>query len=190
DALASQAITIGLAGIGAAGVLALVSWERPEWLGHAAGALVAGGTIFAAARVLGAPVDASQMLDPGTGIPHGAAFPESVRLITPLFNIGGALALAFGAAYSAWAFWRRGASAERVVSTGLIAVGAFVPSLSSSLNRFGVTGPFYWGELLGVLLIFAGFLASSEVFSRRRQGGAASGRPTPLPPFPAREGGT
>jgi hypothetical protein len=167
DALAGTAVAIGLAGIAAAGLLALVSWERPEWLGHAAGAVVVGGTAYAAWRVLGAPVDAGQLLDPATGIPHGAALPETVRLMTPLFNIGGALALLFGAAYSGWQFWRRGASAERVVSTGLILLGALLPSLGGSLNRFGVTGVFYWGELLGVLLILAGFLASSEIVARR-----------------------
>ncbi len=166
DPLAQQAITIGLAGIAAAGVIALVSWERPQWLGHATLALLLAGTAVAAVRVLRAPIDAAAMLDPATGVPQGAAFPETVRLMTPLFNIGGALALLFGAAYSAWAFWRRGGSAERVLSNGLIALGAFAPSLTSSLDRLGITGPFYWGEVLGVLLIFTGFLASREVFTR------------------------
>jgi hypothetical protein len=176
DALATAAVTLGIAGIVAAGLLALVSWERPEWFGHATALVVLGGTAYAAWRVLAAPVDPSQMLDPATGVPHGAAFPESVRLLTPLFNIGGALALLSGAAFSGWQFWRRGASAERLVSTGLILLGAFFPSLTGSLNRFGVTGVFYWGELLGVLLILSGFLASSETFTRRRRG------PRPVPP--------
>jgi hypothetical protein len=125
------------------------------------------------------------MLDPATGIPHGAAFPESVRLMTPLFNIGGALAMLSGAAFSGWQFWRKGAGPERVVSTGLIVLGAFIPSLSGSLNRFGITDVFYWGELFGVLLIFAGFLASSEVFTRRRRGLLPPiPPPPPAPPAP------
>src|SRR5215213_11910108 len=114
------------------------------------------------------------MFGPGGGIRYGAGFWESVRLLTPMFNIGGALALFSGAAFSGWQFWRRGASAERLISTGLIVLGAFFPSLTGSLNRFGITGVYYWGELLGVLLILAGFLASSEVFGRRR-------RPAPAP---------
>ena len=178
DALAGAAITLGITGIVAAGLLALVSWERPAWFGHATAAAVLAGTAYAAWHVLTAPVDASQMLDPATGVPHGAAFPESVRLLTPMFNIGGALALLSGAAFSGWQFWRRGASAERLISTGLIVLGAFFPSLTGSLNRFGITDVFYWGELLGVLLILAGFLVSSEVFGRRR-------RPAPAP-APAR----
>jgi hypothetical protein len=169
NAAASAAVAIGVAGIGAAGLLALISWERPEYLGHAGLALLLFGTLVAATRVFSLPVEASAMLDPQTGIPHGEAFPQSVRLLTPLFNIGGALALAFGAVYSAWTYWRRRANRQRLVSNSLIALGAFAPSLTSSLNRFGVTSVFYLGELLGVLLIFAGFLASSEVFARRRK---------------------
>ena len=167
DAAAYAAISIGLAGIGSAGALALVAWERPQWLGHAALLLLVVGSLYAAVKIVATPVDPSQMLDPATGIPHGVAFPESIRLVTPLFNIGGALALLFGAAYSAWTFWRRRTHPQRVVSNTIIALGAFVPTLSSSLNRFGVTTVFYWGELLGVLLFFAGFWASSEVFARR-----------------------
>ncbi len=168
DAAASAAVAIGVAGIAGAAALALVSWERPALLGHVGLALLLFGTVFAATRVFSLPVDAAQMLDPETGIPHGEAFPQSVRLLTPLFNIGGALALAFGAVYSAWTYWRRRAYPRRLVSNSLIALGAFAPSLTSSLNRFGVTSVFYWGELLGVLLIFAGFVVSTEVFARRR----------------------
>jgi hypothetical protein len=176
DALAGAAIAVGIAGIVAAGVLALVSWERPQWFGHATALVVLAGTAYAGAQVLTAPVDPALMVDPQTGIPHGAAFPESVRLMTPMFNIAGALALLSGAVYSGWQFWRRGAGAERLLSTCLIALGAFAPSLGGSLNRFGVTGVFYWGELLGVLLIFAGFLASSDVFSPARRAGRRRGR--------------
>jgi hypothetical protein len=104
--------------------------------------------------------------------------------MTPLFNIGGALALLFGAAYSAWGYFRRGAHAERVLSNCLIVLGAFAPSLTGSLNRFGMTGAFYWGELLGVLLIFAGFLANHEVIARRLQ----RDRPAAPAPPPAASG--
>ena len=167
DATATTAVTTGIVGIACAAVLALISWERPLLLGHVGLAFLASGTLVAAISVFGAPVDPTAMIDPVTGVPHGAAFPQTVRILTPLFNIGGALALAFGAVYSAWTYWRRRANRQRLVSNSLIALGAFAPSLTSTLNRFGVTETFYWGELLGVLLIFAGFLVSSEVFTRR-----------------------
>ena len=65
----------------------------------------------------------------------------------------------------------RGKLNSRVPATILIALGAFIPGLTSGLNRFGVTWSFFLGEFLGVLLIFAGFLVSEEVFRNIRIGG-------------------
>lgn len=166
---AQLAVTVGLLAIALAGVIALVAWERPELVGHITAVVLTLATLAAAALVFGAPVDVAQIIDPETGVPRGAGMPETVRLLTPPFNIAGALAILFGALYSAWTFWRRRAGAERVVSNGLIAAGAFAPSLTNTLNRFGSTGSFYWGELLGVLLIFAGFLAASDVLGLRKR---------------------
>jgi len=59
---------------------------------------------------------------------------------------------------------------SRVPATLLIALGAFIPGTTSSLNRFGVTWSFFLGEFVGVLLIFAGFLVSEEVFRTFRFG--------------------
>ncbi|HET8567699.1 MAG TPA: hypothetical protein VFM93_01780 [Candidatus Limnocylindria bacterium] len=61
----------------------------------------------------------------------------------------------------------RGELHSRVPATMLIALGGFIPGITSGLNRFGITWSFYLGELLGVVLIFAGFLVSTEVFARR-----------------------
>jgi hypothetical protein len=57
---------------------------------------------------------------------------------------------------------------SRVPATILIALGGFIPGVTSGLNRFGITWSFFLGELLGVLLIFAGFLVSEEVFRNLR----------------------
>jgi hypothetical protein len=56
---------------------------------------------------------------------------------------------------------------SRVPATLLIALGGFIPGVTSGLNRFGITWAFFLGELLGVLLIFAGFVVSTEVFGER-----------------------
>ncbi len=53
---------------------------------------------------------------------------------------------------------------SRVPATILIAVGAFIPTVTDSLNRFGMTELFQLGKLLGVVFLFAGFLVSVEVF--------------------------
>jgi hypothetical protein len=65
----------------------------------------------------------------------------------------------------AWRALRGGTLNSRVPATVLIALGGFVPGWTSGLNRFGVTWSFFIGELLGVVLIFLGFLVSIEVFT-------------------------
>ncbi len=54
---------------------------------------------------------------------------------------------------------------SRVPATLLIALGALVPALTDSLNRFGSTEWFQVGKLISVLLLLAGFLVSTETFS-------------------------
>jgi hypothetical protein len=61
----------------------------------------------------------------------------------------------------------RGGLHSRVPATILIALGGFIPGLTSGLNRFGVTWSFFLGEFIGVLLIFIGFIVSTEVFGER-----------------------
>jgi hypothetical protein len=62
----------------------------------------------------------------------------------------------------------RGTIHSRVPATILIAVGAFIPTLTDSLNRFGSTEMFQVGKFLGVLFLFGGFLVSIEVFREIR----------------------
>ena len=87
---------------------------------------------------------------------------------------------------------------SRVPATILIAVGAFIPTLTDALTRFGSTDLFQAGKLLGVVFLFAGFLVSVEVFreirvpftgirlatARRERGHAASGTGTARGPHP------
>jgi hypothetical protein len=56
----------------------------------------------------------------------------------------------------------------RVPATILIAIGGTIPAITSGMNRFGETGGFFVGELLGVVFLFAGFLVSVEVFREFR----------------------
>ena len=68
----------------------------------------------------------------------------------------------------AWRAFRAGTLNSRVPATILIALGGFIPGWTSGLSRFGVTWSFFIGELVGVVLIFLGFLISIEVFSDLR----------------------
>ena len=57
---------------------------------------------------------------------------------------------------------------SRVPATILIAIGAFIPTLTDSMNRFGSTELFQLGKFLGVVFLFLGFLVSIEVFHEIR----------------------
>jgi hypothetical protein len=62
----------------------------------------------------------------------------------------------------------RGRLHSRVPATILIAIGGFIPAVTSGMSRFGETSAFFLGEFLGVLFLFAGFLVSIEVFREIR----------------------
>lgn len=94
----------------------------------------------------------------GRALPPVAA--QTYGLVALVVNFLASLPLA-------WSALMRGEVHSRVPSTMLIALGGFIPGITSGLNRFGFTWSFYLGELLGVLLIFVGFLVSTEVFASR-----------------------
>ena len=117
-------------------------------------------SLYAAFRVFTASIDLStiQYLS-------GEAMPRGIRLMTPFFNTFGTIALVGGAIYSAWVFWRRRFMPHRVISNVLIAVGAILPAVGGTSMRLGgALQLFYLLELLGVIIIFIGFLRSREVF--------------------------
>ncbi len=57
---------------------------------------------------------------------------------------------------------------SRVPATILIALGAFVATAGDTLNRFGITSPFELAKFVAVVLLFAGFLVSIDVFREFR----------------------
>src|SRR5688500_7966614 len=95
-----------------------------------------------------------------------------VTTTVPLIgNLGRAAAVVVNFVASlpaAWRAFRAGTLNSRVPATILIALGGFIPGWTSGLSRFGVTWSFFIGELIGVILIFLGFLVSIEVFSDLR----------------------
>lgn len=90
-------------------------------------------------------------------LPLFVLFALLALLVNLLASIPGALAALF-----------TGRLNSRVPATILLAIGGFVPSLTSGLSRFGETEMFFLGELLGVVFLFAGFLVSVEVFREFR----------------------
>jgi hypothetical protein len=196
--------------VGGIAIIATTAWRRPLAAHIAMGVLVVGSVAAAYLVFTAALPAPGWALDRGTHVPVGSAFPGYVRVLTGPFNIAGALCLVFGAIYSAYIYMpkrkvlpaRYGAAAvavnvvsslpaaaaaliagrlnSRVPATILIAAGAFIPGVTSGLNRFGVTWSFFLGEFLGVLLIFGGFLISEEVFRNVRFGVTFWSRPSSL----------
>jgi hypothetical protein len=126
---------------------------------------------LAAVLVFTAPVDLSALPRVSTEEVKGTGFPDYVRLLTPFFNIFGAGFLAFGAAQSAWVFWRKRIKLYRVISNCFIFAGALTASAAGTIERFHLASgadAFSLATLLGVTLIFAGFLISIEVFNEFR----------------------
>ncbi len=121
-------------------------------------------SFYAALRVFTVNIDLSTLHHLSS-----RAVPQGVRLMTPFFNTFGTVALMGGAIYSAWVYWRRRFMPHRVISNTLIAVGAILLAFGGIHIRFGGTlQPFYLFELLGIIIIFAGFLRSREVFGYYR----------------------
>jgi hypothetical protein len=118
------------------------------------------GAIFSAyifmpkRRLIGYSLERGQPLPSLLGNLLRAPVAVAVNLVASL--PGAAVALVFGRLNS------------RVPATILIAIGGFIPAVTSGLNRFGNTGAFFVGELLGVVFLLAGFLASIEVFAEIR----------------------
>jgi len=191
----------------AAAAVAFATTLRRDLQAHVAMAFLVAGTVVVAVLVMTAHVSGS-FVDPATHVPVAAAFPGYLRVTSVPFNAGGGLALVFGALYSAYIYMpkKRAVAARlgviaivvnffaslpravtalaagqlnsRVPATILIALGALIPGITSSLNRFGVTWSFFLGEFLGLLLIFVGFLVSEEVFRNIRLGITLWSRPS------------
>jgi hypothetical protein len=95
-------------------------------------------------------------------------------LLTILLNIYGTLALIGGAVYSAIIFWRKRVLFNRLIGNVLIAVGAMAPAMAGSFVKLGLPDLLYLSELIGVVLMYVGFLQATTAPSRETVPAAAS----------------
>lgn len=84
----------------------------------------------------------------------GSAMPANVRMISPFLTIPGSVALIGGALYS-WYIARRSYNL-------FIAIGALLVASGGGLSRFGLEWALYILELLGVAVMYIGFIKSEE----------------------------
>lgn len=80
-----------------------------------------------------------------------------VRLFSPFINLYAVFFLVGGAIVSAMRFRRTRETYHRFVGNVYIAVGAILPGIGGAFTRFGHTEVLYVTELLGLLLIYAGY---------------------------------
>jgi len=122
------------------------------------------GSLYGLIRVFGVELDPSQLTPSvytGSELSGDAIVTPGVRTLTPFFNLYGTVALVSGAAWSAWIFWRKRILLNRTIGNILIAVGAILPAFGGTFSRFGLSGVQYLSELLGTVLMFAGFIRAT-----------------------------
>jgi hypothetical protein len=106
-----------------------------------------------AAAIVGATVNTDALASP---IPvAGTALPDNVRIFSPLFTVPGSVALIGVAAYS---YWR-----SRLSFNLWIGIGALIVAAGGSLARFNISWALYIGELVGIAVMFEGFLRSQDL---------------------------
>lgn len=136
----------------------------PRWAKIAATVIVVELLFWGFARIFGVALD-PVALTTAPGATHPATqlvLPPDIRATAVLLNSLGSLALIVGAAWSAWSFRRRRSAPHRVQSNLLIAGGALLAGAAGSLEKFGQPSVLFLGNLLGIAVIFAGFLRSSD----------------------------
>ncbi len=118
------------------------------------------GSLYAAYKVFTAQLDPSLMLR--GELSGGAITSGGVRVLTPFFNMEGVLLLVGGAVYSAWIFYRKRVLLHRVLGNVFIALGALSPAFGGIFQRAGIPVALYVSELIGVVLLFIGFLLATQ----------------------------
>jgi hypothetical protein len=110
--------------------------------------------IVSSVLVILSPLDATKVGDKLNGNVLEWSF---IRLITPFINIYAVIFLVGGAFYSAWKYYGNLEFKGRFWGNVLIAVGGILPGIGGTATKFGHTFVLYVTELLGILLIFAGY---------------------------------
>lgn len=83
---------------------------------------------------------------------------SNVRLVTPFVNVYAFAFLVGGAFYSAYRYSRDKNFKSRFTGNILIALGGLLPGIGGSFTKFGYTEVLYVTELLGIILIYMGYL--------------------------------
>lgn len=111
--------------------------------------------ITSAILVVLSPLDSSKVTEKLNGNVLEWTF---IRAITPFINIYALIFLVGGAFYSALKYFKTQDFKGRFWGNLLIAVGGLLPGIGGTATKFGYTYVLYVTELLGILLIFWGYM--------------------------------
>ena len=131
----------------------------PRAAGHVAAAVVAGASLWAAFKVMSAPLDPVALAV--SSIPVGSAvIGESSRALSRIYSYAGFVVVVGGALWSAYRLRRRDQDDLRrlAAANSLIALGTLVVAVASGFARYGRGAVFAVGLLAGISVMFAGFL--------------------------------
>jgi len=110
---------------------------------------------ISATLVILSPLDATKVSEKLNGNVLEWTF---IRAITPFINIYAVIFLVGGAFYSAFKYFKNQEFKGRFWGNVLIAVGGILPGIGGTATKFGYTYVLYVTELLGILLIFWGYM--------------------------------
>lgn len=129
---------------------------------------LAGYVLIAAVLVLATPLDSSKV--DGNRLSGEVIAWTWVRLFSPLVNLYAIVFLIGGAIWSALQYRQRGGAASRVTGNWLIAIGAILPGVGGPFARAGVVEVLYTMDLVGLLMIWAGYrtISGDRVLSIHR----------------------
>lgn len=111
-------------------------------------------TVVGAVAVFASPVDLTKAVDTGRGF-ETSPLP---RILAGIGSGAGSVILVGGALWSAWVFLRRRHEGRRALANVLIAAGVFVAAAGGTAAFTGASGILEWSNLVGITLIFIGFL--------------------------------
>ncbi len=87
---------------------------------------------------------------------------SKIRLVTPFVNIYAFIFLVGGAFYSAYRYSREKIYRNRFLGNLFIAFGGLLPGIGGSFTKFGYTEVLYVTELIGIILIYMGYITIRE----------------------------
>lgn len=158
-------LNVGWLGVGTVYLLAPGRW------GHLAALAMAVISVLAIPAVLVAPTDAHLLQ---AAVPGRGAIGAPATIFPPVTNTLGSILLIGGAAWSAYRAYRRRGPSARVLGTALLAAGALIVAATHTVaqvrNVYAVQPV---GEAIGILVMFAGYLAiESQALPLRRRSAA------------------